>query len=79
MYNIETLKKITTLGIPFEIKSKEFMSLIFTHDCRHIAALTAAPDYIMYYYNWKAGKIESQAKASNPPSTPGPVTDVSFL
>ncbi len=53
------------------------MCLTFTHDSHYIAALTAGPEYIMYYYNWKSGKIESQAKANNPPSTPGPVIDVS--
>lgn len=77
MYDLETLKRKTILGIPFEVNTREFMSLTFTHDGIHIAALTGGPDFIMYYYNWQSGKIESQAKANNPPSTPGPVTDVS--
>ena len=79
VYSLETLERKITLSIPFEIKAQEIMCLKFTHDCNYIAALTANPDYIMYYYNWKNGKIESQTRANNPPSTPGPVTDVSFL
>lgn len=77
IYDLESLKRITTLGIPFEVDTQEFSSITFTHDSHHIAALTAGPDFFMYYYNWKSGKIESQAKANNPPSVPGPVTDVS--
>ncbi|XP_065209372.1 cilia- and flagella-associated protein 57 isoform X2 [Planococcus citri] len=76
VYDLETLQRKTVLGIPFEVNTREFMRLIFTHDGVHIAALTGGPDYIMYYYNWQSGKIESQAKANNPPSTPGPVTDM---
>ena len=76
VYSLETLTRKITLGIPFEINTQEIMCLTFTHDNDYIAALTAGPDYMMYYYNWKNGKIESQARANNPPSIPGPVTDV---
>lgn len=77
VYDIKTSKKLAVLGIPFEINASEFMRVLFTHDGYHLAALTAGPDYIMYYYNWKSGKIESQVRANNPPSTPGPLTDAS--
>ena len=77
VYCLETLTRKITLGIPFEINAQEIMCLTFTHDSNYIAALTGGPDFMMYYYNWKSGKIESQAKANNPPSVPGPVTDVS--
>lgn len=78
VYDLISLTRKTTLGIPFEINSEEFMCVAFTHDSHYLVALTACPDFMMYYYNWKSGKIESQTKATNPPSTPGPVTDVSF-
>lgn len=65
--------------IPFdEITAKEFIAVQFTWDSKYLVAITGEPDWMLYYYNWECGKIESYIKAQNPNGN-GFVTQVIYL
>lgn len=54
------------------------MKIQFSCDDVHLAALSEEPDYIMYYINWRSGKIDSRIRVIKPPLHLGPVYDVIF-
>lgn len=67
IYDLKTLELMKCLIIPFEdVSSREFVTIQFTCDSKYLAAITGEPDWMLYYYNWESGKIESHAKAQNP-------------
>nr|CAD7587153.1 unnamed protein product [Timema genevievae] len=53
----------------------EFVSLSFTHDGKCVAAVAGEPDWMLMFYNWEKGKIDSMTKANNM-NNPGPVVQV---
>lgn len=70
------MKRKKVLGLPHESSAKEFASIAFTFDSKYLVAIVGEPDWIMLYYNWEKGKVESQTRANNPPANTGPVTQV---
>lgn len=65
------------MSIPFEeVICTQFVAVHFTWDSKYVVAVTSEPDWMLYYYNWESGKIESQTKAQNP-NGQGRVTQVS--
>lgn len=76
IYDLTTYKRRKILTVPFETTATEFACLQFTFDSKYLIAVTGEPDWILYYYNWDKGKVESHAKAQNS-SGQGTVTSVS--
>ncbi|XP_077289414.1 cilia- and flagella-associated protein 57-like [Arctopsyche grandis] len=76
IYDLSTLELKKSLTIPFEeITCTQFVAVHFTWDSKYVVAVTGEPDWMLYYYNWESGKIESQTKAQNP-NGQGRVTQV---
>lgn len=78
IYDLHTLKRKKGLTTPSDgagTTSKEFVDVQFTCDNKYLVAITGEPDWMLYYYNWENGKVESQTKAQNPNGT-GTVTKV---
>ncbi|XP_072157636.1 cilia- and flagella-associated protein 57 [Bemisia tabaci] len=63
VYNLSSLQREKVLRLPFETQSQEFVCLSFTCDNRYLVAVSGDPDWMLYYYNWEKGKVESSAKA----------------
>ncbi|XP_046661792.1 cilia- and flagella-associated protein 57 [Homalodisca vitripennis] len=76
LYDVKSMKRKKILGLPYESTAKEFVSIAFTFDNRYLVAIVGEPDWMMLYYNWEKGKVESQTRANNPPANPGPVYQV---
>lgn len=75
---MESLQLKKSLTVPFEeITSTEFIAVQFTWDSTYLVGIVGEPDWMLYYYNWQDGKIESQTKALNP-NNPGKVTMVRY-
>ncbi|XP_054279032.1 cilia- and flagella-associated protein 57-like [Macrosteles quadrilineatus] len=76
LYDVKSMKRKKVLGLPYESSAKEFVSIAFTFDSRYLVAVVGEPDWMMLFYNWEKGKVESQTRANNPPANTGPVTQV---
>ncbi|XP_067002116.2 cilia- and flagella-associated protein 57 [Anabrus simplex] len=76
LYDVKTLRRKKLLGVPFETDSHDFVAMDFSFDGTYIVAITGEPDWMLLYYNWEKGKVESTAKA-NIPNNPGPITQIS--
>uniref|UniRef100_A0ABL0EFU1 Cilia- and flagella-associated protein 57 n=1 Tax=Rhodnius prolixus TaxID=13249 RepID=A0ABL0EFU1_RHOPR len=64
VYDIQTRKRLKLLGNPIKnCTSEEFVALTFTHDSKHIVGVVGHPDWLILYYSWQRGRIESHAKA----------------
>nr|CAD7580149.1 unnamed protein product [Timema californicum] len=75
MYDLGTLKRKRVLNLPSDMTALEFVSLSFTHDGKCVAAVAGEPDWMLIFYNWEKGKIDSLTKA-NSLNNPGPVVQV---
>nr|CAD7403161.1 unnamed protein product [Timema cristinae] len=75
MYDLGTLKRKRVLNLPSDMTALEFVSLSFTHDGKCVAAVAGEPDWMLIFYNWEKGKIDSLTKANNL-NNPGPVVQV---
>jgi hypothetical protein len=78
IYDLTTLKKRNSLGQLAEKAAKEYVSLSFSFDGKFLAAILGEPDWILIYFQWQEGKIDSMTKANNP-TTSGHVTQVKNL
>ncbi|XP_075215374.1 testes of unusual size [Lycorma delicatula] len=76
LYDLTTLKKKKVLGLPYESAVHEFASVTFTFDSKYVVAVTGDPDWMMLYYNWEKGKVETSTKANSPPANTGPIVQV---
>lgn len=72
------MKRKKVLGLPYDSLAKEFVSIAFTYDSKYLIAIVGEPDWLMLYYNWEKGKVESQTRANNPSAIHGPVYQVSI-
>nr|CAD7457121.1 unnamed protein product [Timema tahoe] len=75
IYDLGTLKRKRVLNLPSDMTALEFVSLSFTHDGKCVAAVAGEPDWMLMFYNWEKGKIDSMTKANNL-NNPGPVVQV---
>lgn len=67
IYDLQSLELKKSLIIPFEeVTSTEFITIQFTWDSKFLVGIVGEPDWMLYYYDWEGGKIESQTKALNP-------------
>ncbi|XP_043277268.1 cilia- and flagella-associated protein 57 [Venturia canescens] len=63
IYDVYSLKRKKTLGIPYEAAGvTKFNCISFSHDSRCLAAVTGEPDQTMLFYAWEKGKVESSIK-----------------
>lgn len=76
LYDLTSLKKKKVLGLPYESTVREFASVTFTFDSKYVVAVTSDPDWMMLYYNWEKGKVETSTKANSPPANIGAIVQV---
>ena len=75
VYDLETHKRKKLLRCA-EFKSKEVVSLAFSHDSKYLLAQGGAPDFQLVYFFWEKGKVITTSKTVT--SSSGWVTEVSF-
>ena len=75
VYDLETNKRRKILRCA-EFKSKEVISLAFSHDSKYLLAQGSAPDFQLVYFFWDKGKVITTSKTVT--SSAGSVTEVSF-
>ncbi|XP_039276040.1 cilia- and flagella-associated protein 57 [Nilaparvata lugens] len=76
LYDLQTLKRKKVLNIPYETTVRKFASVAFTSDNKYVVAITASPDWMMLFFLWEKGKIETSTKANSPPANTGAIVQV---
>ena len=73
LYDVASMKrkKVLVLGEATDTTADgaEFVSYAFTFDSKGILAVTGEPDWMLYFFNWEKGKLESSCRATVPGST----------
>ena len=59
-----------------EFKSKEVVSLAFSHDSKYLLAQGGAPDYSLVYFFWEKNKVITTLKGLT--TQKAPITEVTF-
>lgn len=75
IYDLESLKRKRVLSLSSDCDAREFVTFTFTNDGKYVLAVTGAPDWSLYAFNWEKGKMESSCKATVP-GNPGTVAQV---
>ena len=75
VYDLESNKRRKVLRCA-EFKSKEVISLAFSHDSKYLLAQGSEPDFQLVYFFWEKGKVITTSKTVT--SSAGSVTEVSY-
>ena len=76
VYDLEKMKRVKILRCA-EFKSKDVVSLAFSHDSKYLLAQGGSPDYQLVYFFWGKGKVITTSRTVNQ-SLGGSVSSVSF-
>ncbi|RZF41535.1 hypothetical protein LSTR_LSTR000249 [Laodelphax striatellus] len=76
LYDLKTLKRKKILNLPYESPVRNFASVAFTSDNKYVVAITGSPDWMMLFFLWEKGKIETSTKANSPPANTGAIVQV---
>lgn len=64
VYELQTKARLKLLGNPIAGSTgRSFTAIQFTHDSKYLVGVVGAPDWLLLYYNWEKGKVESTVKA----------------
>ena len=77
VYDLETNKRRKILRCA-EFKSKEVISLAFSHDSKYLLAQGSAPDFQLVYFFWEKGKVITTITRVVSQSSGGSVGSVTF-
>ncbi|KAL3318606.1 Cilia- and flagella-associated protein 57 [Cichlidogyrus casuarinus] len=76
IYDAGALRRKKTLSVPGEVSFVDFVSLAFSSDSKYLAALSAGPDYTLFYYSWEKGVLLASVKIST--NAQLPLRELSF-
>ena len=77
VYDLEQRKKLKLLRCA-EFKSKDVVSLAFSHDSKYILVQGGHPDYQLVYFFWEKGKVITTITRVVSQSSGGSVGSVTF-